>query len=636
MAHSLLKIVGRTKHGIYLAVLAACIMVKPALAATPGEIRALILQPVRDELSDIDLAGREADRRAAEGITRLEEWLTLTSGAAGYIENVRQRLLERQARERACHDLWLTNFDALVHPDGKAGLPEFGVYTDAVTDRANLLRSIDEDRKRMAAELDRWTKGEAAVALAGFGEYSLRSLERDLDSWRRRIDEAKQAIQHGEARVDGRAWFFNSADRKGLAQLRLEIEKRLQETESRLAAHPESVSLREVGFSAVVDVDRELENTRRTLNELEAAYSRKDYRLGRWGETYYAGDLEKRIAALQGEQDELRRSLNDGTIKLAYPDGGYSRKDLEQRIAEQQQKIAAVNKAVAEETYKVDVYGVGLNDARWMKDVLANPGGFKKAAQAALQTLPTTARVHKGVYESWILLYQQWISAIPKMAQPRFVRRDLEIHQAKQVLAEFEGDFALAKARYERRLAWLDQCRRALTGEALALGPAGRPAAAPPTPLAPPAVGRPDLPAVYQVPSTAEITDQGRLVIEVLVDGDSELHITPDGLYWVSGKWAKPGRHEGRNEATYVNGKAWYPKWGSQSEGGPDQTAVYPMRVALDRLRSLQLLSVGTSRDSTGIEQRERISLARQGNEIVIRIPDSDPGSRWYRFELMP
>jgi len=462
----------------------------PGVAPDPARsnLRELILWPMRNELADIDAAEREMERLAAAGVARVEEWRDLWGGAAAFIEDMRQRLLERQARERAVHDLYLGNFDALAHPDGKAKLPEYGVYTNQLVDRAELLGSIDIDRKRLAAELDRWARGEVAVGLTGFPESSLQSLERETEMWRRRVEDARQAINRGAARVGGRAWFFGETDRRGLEQLRADTAKRLRETADRLDARPEAVSLREVGFASVSDVDSEIQNTRRALRDLDGDYQRRDYRLGRWGDSYYPADLESRIAGLQRDQDELRRSFDEGSARIAFPEGGLSRRDLQQRIAEQQQKIVAVNKALAEETYSVDVFGIGMKDARWLKDALASSkdAGVVKVAQEALRAIPVAASVQTGVYDSYVRLYQQWLSAASAMARPAFVRRDLESRQVKQVLAEFDGDVALARARYERRLAWLDRCRQALTGEAREAA-TPRPQTPPQPPAAPPA-----------------------------------------------------------------------------------------------------------------------------------------------------
>jgi hypothetical protein len=61
----------------------------------------------------------------------------------------------------------------------------------------------------------------------------------------------------------------------------------------------------------------------------------------------------------------------------------------------------------------------------------------------------------------------------------------------------------------------------------------------------------------------ADTLPPSAIVIEALIDGQSELRVTKDSLYWIhTGASAKPGRHEKANEPTYVNGKPWMPVWG--------------------------------------------------------------------------
>jgi hypothetical protein len=46
------------------------------------------------------------------------------------------------------------------------------------------------------------------------------------------------------------------------------------------------------------------------------------------------------------------------------------------------------------------------------------------------------------------------------------------------------------------------------------------------------------------------------------IDGPSQLILSPEGIRWYHWDWtAVPGRHEGRNDPTYLNDVAWYPDW---------------------------------------------------------------------------
>lgn len=125
-------------------------------------------------------------------------------------------------------------------------------------------------------------------------------------------------------------------------------------------------------------------------------------------------------------------------------------------------------------------------------------------------------------------------------------------------------------------------------------------------------------------------------VIETLIDGPSELRVKKDGIYWINGGNAKPGRHDGQEEPTYVNGKSWRPNWReSEKDRGVDRSATKSVDGIDPAKTEFKLVMVGFARDSVGIEKRDQIQITRKGDELSIVIPDSQSGSRWYRFELV-
>ena len=120
------------------------------------------------------------------------------------------------------------------------------------------------------------------------------------------------------------------------------------------------------------------------------------------------------------------------------------------------------------------------------------------------------------------------------------------------------------------------------------------------------------------------------LLIEALIDGDTELWVTPTGISWRSLGVAKPGRHGGRNEPTWVNGRKWMPIWGKpKEERGFDATRPYAVRVGSINL-TLRLLAVGRERGAKGIERRSPVRTQRIGRTLVIMFPDKQAEPRWY------
>ncbi len=126
------------------------------------------------------------------------------------------------------------------------------------------------------------------------------------------------------------------------------------------------------------------------------------------------------------------------------------------------------------------------------------------------------------------------------------------------------------------------------------------------------------------------------IVIEALVDDVSEIWLTSEGIYWKHiTKFAKPGRHYGRNEPTLVNGKEWFPIWGMpKKERGIDTSKLYQLPVGALNFKA-ELSAVGKFRNAKGIE-RGSIGLRREKDAVVVTINDALPlgGSRWYRIRL--
>lgn len=126
------------------------------------------------------------------------------------------------------------------------------------------------------------------------------------------------------------------------------------------------------------------------------------------------------------------------------------------------------------------------------------------------------------------------------------------------------------------------------------------------------------------------------VVIEALIDGPAELRVKKDGIYWINGGNAKPGRHEGQEEPTYVDDKSWRPNWKyPKQDRGVDRTATKSVEGIDPQKIDFKLLNVTVSRKGIGIEKRDPIQVNMIDEELSILIPDSQGGSRWYRFALV-
>jgi lipoprotein NlpI len=129
----------------------------------------------------------------------------------------------------------------------------------------------------------------------------------------------------------------------------------------------------------------------------------------------------------------------------------------------------------------------------------------------------------------------------------------------------------------------------------------------------------------------------GGLIIEALIDGPSELRVQKEGIYWINESNAKPGRHNGVKEPTYVNDVPWQPEWDDPGDRGTDKSKPYHLAQRLDPGRlELNLISVSSKRGESGIEQRDPIKTKGLGSDLSVYIPDTLSGARWYKFALVP
>lgn len=121
--------------------------------------------------------------------------------------------------------------------------------------------------------------------------------------------------------------------------------------------------------------------------------------------------------------------------------------------------------------------------------------------------------------------------------------------------------------------------------------------------------------------------------VEALIDGGSQLHITRDGIYWmVPGGEAKPGKHEGANEGTYVNGSRWKPTWRLEGDRGPDTSDVYPIKTTAPKV-IVETVSVSKTRFGRN-ETRTPIVSTVKDDHFVVTIRDPEGGSRWYKLRI--
>ncbi len=136
----------------------------------------------------------------------------------------------------------------------------------------------------------------------------------------------------------------------------------------------------------------------------------------------------------------------------------------------------------------------------------------------------------------------------------------------------------------------------------------------------------------YTPPPGAAAAQQQPIVltVEAWVDGGSTLIVKRDGISWLNGNFAKPGE---LREPTFVNGKAWMPKWGIPTQGrGFDRSDVFPITLEAMDLN----VELAGNMEKRGLDvvdpSRSPIAVKKHPNDIEIFIPDAQGGARWYKL----
>ena len=129
--------------------------------------------------------------------------------------------------------------------------------------------------------------------------------------------------------------------------------------------------------------------------------------------------------------------------------------------------------------------------------------------------------------------------------------------------------------------------------------------------------------------------EMDEIVVEALIDGRSNLHVAPEGLYWEHQAWDKPGARDERGKYVVVNGSKWYPQWDhtSPETGHPDKSDIYPLKLGpgIWELRLMSIIDGDGGRANPG---RGEIKLEPEVESATVEINDGPNGPGLYRFRL--
>ena len=135
--------------------------------------------------------------------------------------------------------------------------------------------------------------------------------------------------------------------------------------------------------------------------------------------------------------------------------------------------------------------------------------------------------------------------------------------------------------------------------------------------------------AAQQLPELIEssnrTSDKNSLRVIAFIDGVSHLVVQGGEIRWHNEQWAAPGRLEGANFPTIINGESWQPKWPAEGEVRGDVWSA-PLKLSEDTGSSFVLndLSLVRARGSTKISE-----VKPEG--FIVTFDDGLPlGGDWY------
>lgn len=169
-----------------------------------------------------------------------------------------------------------------------------------------------------------------------------------------------------------------------------------------------------------------------------------------------------------------------------------------------------------------------------------------------------------------------------------------------------------------------------MSARVMATLPPREPAAAPPFVVQatqmPPASSTPVLPMPVLPPDS--------MLVEAYIDDVSDLWIKGDGLIWKNvTAAAKPGRGDGHNEPTYINGQPWYPAWiESNDDRGIDLSDLHAHPLA-PGFYDAKFMAIGQDRQSWSHQQNgNAVETIKLPESLVVRFNDPAKSPQWYRI----
>jgi hypothetical protein len=435
------------------------------------------MQPFDDEIASHMEAIEEIKRQGQNRVTRLHRWIEwwtkVKDLASATADRLKKNFDERIDNAEKARALLAQLF--VEKPEDERNIPHIGWQNAAsMAQFINNLRGEATKWAQLAAE------GKAEWHYAAVGWITGQAIQYKIDDLQKQIRDINQGLGDGtlEVHIVGYGWIKERPLRDAIAA----ANKRKEEIRQRIAAGDYEVCIPGLGVRTRKSLDAEiaaaqaeLDNRRSILARGELAIYRPAIDWKNLNQLRYSIDQE----ALA--YDVMKKTVNDGvyTVWLVETDWA-KRVDLENRVKQLEDTIAATNAAIGKKEYNAQT-AIGWSTSKaieaYIEDLskqLNNPQLDAKGreylskqlekAQKALSEVQAISAYDLAILALEKAKYSRLITEVMKLARPDFERRDLERIERDEALADFPIEGALGVKQAERRLNRLRKAREWIPG----------------------------------------------------------------------------------------------------------------------------------------------------------------------------
>ncbi len=449
-------------------------VVPPAAA---NDVVAAEMQPLDDEIEQLQAVLAEIDRLGQDRVTQLSRWIgwwtkikeLATQTGDEMLKDFDERISTAEKAQGLLSSLSNSS------PPNRRSIPRLG-WHDTVT-IGQLIYTLKQERAKWA---DLIGKAKAQWHIAAVGWITGEGIQKAIDDFEKQIRDINQGIRDGtfQVHIVGMGWVTGEPLRKRIAA----IEKQKQAIRDKISAGDYEVVIPGLG--------------KRTRKTLEAEIAGVEAELAKRRETATKGDmvihrppvswqsrtqLEATLDADAKSYEIMKKTVSDGVYSVWIVQTGWAKRvDLEGQVKSYEETLAKTREALAAGDYHAEL-PVGWATANQIQKALEELGkrleqpnldakareAIAKQIEAHQKSLTELQAI--SAYDIAIITLEKLkvasiVTNIMKLARPDFERRELVRTEREETLDEYSIESELWIKPIEQRLARLRQARAWIPG----------------------------------------------------------------------------------------------------------------------------------------------------------------------------